>query len=302
MSAIALGKEERIGLVVAVALHAAVVAAMLIRPPLHSVVKPPARIEVTISDLYGMTSTSPDPNSQAAPDRGPVLGEAAPLPEPAPALPEPAQPTPRAAEEPRPQRTSRPEPKPKPKPAPRATERPRPAAKEPPKTSSSRKSSAIDDIISRPSPKSDSSASKSSAAPRKSGASSFAQAFGEGAPGASAESGKGAPAAEIGPQQRSALAAAINRQLKPHWQAPQGADADLLTTRVRFRLNSDGSLAGEPQVLGTTGQTAANQAQVQRHQEQAVRAVKLAAPFDLPKDLYEGWKVVTTNFDRRLSQ
>ena len=31
-------------------------------------------------------------------------------------------------------------------------------------------------------------------------------------------------------------------------------------------------------------------------------AVKLAAPFSLPEDLYAGWKVVTTNFDRRLSQ
>lgn len=73
-------------------------------------------------------------------------------------------------------------------------------------------------------------------------------------------------------------------------------------TRVRFRLNRDGSLAGEPQVLATTGQTEANQPQVSRHQEQAVRAVKLAAPFDLPEPLYDGWKVVTTNFDRKLSQ
>ncbi|AXB77547.1 hypothetical protein TQ38_014395 [Novosphingobium sp. P6W] len=71
---------------------------------------------------------------------------------------------------------------------------------------------------------------------------------------------------------------------------------------MRFRLARDGSLSGEPEVVSTTGQNAANQAQVTRHQEQAIRAVKLAAPFNLPDDLYEGWKVVTTNFDRRLSQ
>ncbi|WP_255406177.1 TonB C-terminal domain-containing protein [Novosphingobium sp. CF614] len=291
-------KQEGIGLFVAVALHAAVLAILLIRLPHHAVVKPPERVEVTISDEVGMTSTSPDPRSQAAPDSAPELGEPAPEAPPVPEIaPEPAplplQPAPRPVEAPRP--------KPTPKPAPKAIQKPKPAEQAPPRNSSSRKSSAIDAIVSQPNRASPSS-SKAKAPPKKSGGSSFAEAFKQGTPDAKSASGSGAPAAAIGPKQVSALVAAVNRQLKPHWQAPQGADADLLVTRVRFRLNRDGSLAGEPQVLSTSGQTPANQAQVQRHQEQAVRAIKLAAPFSLPDDLYDGWKIVTTNFDRRLSQ
>ena len=37
--------------------------------------------------------------------------------------------------------------------------------------------------------------------------------------------------------------------------------------------------------------------------EQAIRAVRLAAPFDLPTDLYAAWKhVASFRFDRKLSQ
>lgn len=331
MAATGMRKEERIGLAVAVGLHAAVLAAILFIHPRGDVMKPPERIEVTISDEVGLTSTAPDPG-EAAPDKGPELGE--PAPEAAPvAEPEPApvpEPEPRPAPEPAPRPVEKPEPRPQPKPTARpkpapakpqpkpqppkpkpAPAKPKPAPKPAEKTPP-RKSSAIDAIVRKPSPKpatpgrssSSSAASSSNASTpsRKPGSSTFDDAFGKGTPGASAPKQTGTPAAQIGASQRSALGAAINRQIKPRWQAPQGADVELLVTRVRFRLNRDGSLAGAPEVLGTTGQTASNQAQVERHREQAVRAVRLAAPFDLPDDLYEGWKVVTTTFDRRLSQ
>ena len=312
MASTGMRREEGVGLAVAIALHAAVLAALLIRPPHHPVVTPPQRIEVTISDKVGMTSTSPDPFSAAAPDRGPVEGEAAPEPQPvAEPIPEPLPPAPapRAVERPQPRPAPQPAPRPAPKPAPKAKPAPKPAPKPSPRVTekpkpSTRKSSAIDDIVAKPASRTSSSSSstKSTTPPRKAGSSSFADAFEQGIPGAKSDSGKGVPASQIGAQARSALSAAIRRQLKPHWKVPQGVEADLLVTRVRFRLNSDGSLAGEPEVLSTSGQTAANQAQVTRHQEQAVRAVKLAAPFNLPEDLYEGWKVVTTNFDKGLSQ
>ncbi|MYL98625.1 hypothetical protein GR702_12705 [Novosphingobium sp. FGD1] len=352
-----LRKDEGIGLGVAIALHAAVLWAILyLKPGESEVVKPPQRIEVTISEEVGMTSTSPNPDAKAAPDKSPELGdpapEAAPVQpvEPAPApQPEPRpvpEPAPRAVERPQPKPQPRPEPKPqpkpqpprpapkpapkapakpvekpqpkpqpqaqpKPKPQPKASAKPRPAQKAEPKkpaTTDARKSSAIDTIVkSKPKaapPGKSAGTSKSSTPPKKAGSSAFDDAFKSGTPGARSESGSGAPAAKVGPAQVSALNAAIGRQLKPHWRgkAPEGADAELLVTRVRFRLNRDGSLAGEPQVVSTTGQTDANRAQVSRHQEQAIRAVKLAAPFNLPDDLYEGWKVITTNFDRRLSQ
>ncbi|MED5545040.1 TonB C-terminal domain-containing protein [Novosphingobium decolorationis] len=304
MASLALRKDEGVGLVVAVVLHAGLLGVLLLRPAPEEIVPRPERIEVSISDEVGMTSTSPDPFSQAAPDMAPTLGEPAPeaLPEPeTPAEPAPAP----QPEEPRPTPPApEPKPKPAPKPAPKAKPKPKPepAKAEPkPKAAPSRKSSAIDDIVSKPSAKpSTASSSKATSEPKKAGGSRVSSNFLDGVSGGTSESGSGAPAAAIGPKQVSALGAAIRRQLKPHWQAPQGADAELLVTKVRFRLKPDGTLDGEPQIVSTSGKTASNAAQVSRHQEQAIRAVKLAAPFNLPDDLYEGWKVVTTNFDRRL--
>ena len=83
MATLGLRKDERIGLIVAVALHAAVLGALFLDPHTDEVVRPPERIEVTISDDYGLTSTSPDPYSEAAADIAPTIGEAAPAPAPA---------------------------------------------------------------------------------------------------------------------------------------------------------------------------------------------------------------------------
>ncbi|MFO1260646.1 MAG: cell envelope biogenesis protein TolA [Sphingomonadaceae bacterium] len=110
----------------------------------------------------------------------------------------------------------------------------------------------------------------------------------------------GAPASAIGPEQKSALGAEIRRQIKPYWKAPTGADVELLRTTVSFRLARDGSLIGDPEVVATTGQTQSNSAQVRVYQEQALKAVRLAAPFRLPPDLYDGWKSLNINFDKRL--
>ena len=111
------------------------------------------------------------------------------------------------------------------------------------------------------------------------------------------------PAARAGPQVAASLAQAISRALKPRWNAPQGAEADQLVTVLTFDLNPDGSLAGRPKVVSQSGVTDANRAQQARHAEQAIRAVQLAAPFDLPAQYYSLWKhVASFRFDRRLSQ
>lgn len=138
----------------------------------------------------------------------------------------------------------------------------------------------------------------------KSGASRIGDDFLKGSPGGTAKAKPGpAPAAAIGPAVRSALAGAISRQLKPKWVAPQGADAELLVTFLTWDLNPDGSLAGAPRVVRQEGITDANRAQATRHAEQAIRAVRLAEPFNLPDEFYPAWKRVTTfRFDRKLSQ
>ncbi|MBX9644242.1 MAG: hypothetical protein K2W91_09120 [Novosphingobium sp.] len=128
--------------------------------------------------------------------------------------------------------------------------------------------------------------------------------FLKGTPGATATGpATGQPAAAIGPAVRSALASAISRQLKPRWVAPQGAEAELLVTVLTWDLNPDGTLAGNPRVIRQEGITDANRAQAARHAEQAIRAVRLAAPFQLPDEFYPAWKRVSSfRFDRKLSQ
>ncbi len=114
---------------------------------------------------------------------------------------------------------------------------------------------------------------------------------------------RNASAATIGPAVRSALAGVISRQLKPKWTAPQGIDAEKLVTILSWSLNQDGSLAGTPRVVRQDGITDANRAQAARHGEQAIRAVQLAAPFNLPPEYYDAWKrVADFRFDRKLSQ
>jgi hypothetical protein len=99
------------------------------------------------------------------------------------------------------------------------------------------------------------------------------------------------------------LLGAISRSIKPRWVAPQGAEAEKLVTFVTWSLNRDGTLSGAPRVVRQDGITDANRPQAARHAEQAVRAIQLAAPFELPSEYYDAWKrIVEFRFDKRLSQ
>lgn len=312
MAAGRLNREEVIGLGVAGAAHVALVALLVLQPPSAPPVVPPERIAVTISEEVGLTSTSPEPASDARPDEAPEIGEPAPPePEPAPPRPEPVrreppppppkveprpQPKPQPKASPQPTASARPAPSPSPRPtasrtpAPRATASPAPRATASPRPAATRSAAPAAQASPRP-------------ATTRAGGSRVGEDFLKGVPGARATgTSQTPPAATVGPAVRSAIGQAIGRQLKPHWVVPQGAETELLVTRVRFRLARDGSLVGEPEVLDTTGVTDANRNQVQRHREQALRAIRLAAPFDLPEEFYSAWQVVTSNFDRRLAQ
>lgn len=111
-----------------------------------------------------------------------------------------------------------------------------------------------------------------------------------------------APASALGASERASLLQGIVREVKPHWQPPSGPDSDQLVSKVRFRLNPDGSLNGRPTLVGQRGENATNRTQAGRHGEQAIRAVQLAAPFDLPERYYDAWKTVTLDFDWKLAQ
>lgn len=120
--------------------------------------------------------------------------------------------------------------------------------------------------------------------------------------GASASAASGTPAKSIGPAVASSIGAEIRRQLKPHWKSPTGADVELLRTTLIVRLKRDGSLDGSPTLDAQTGVTQSNRGQARLHVDQAIRAVRLAAPFQLPAEYYDAWKVIRPTFDKRLSQ
>jgi hypothetical protein len=115
-------------------------------------------------------------------------------------------------------------------------------------------------------------------------------------------SGAGTPAAAFGSAERASLQAAINRQLKPKWTAPEGVDVEKLDTTLTWDLNPDGSLKGRPRLVSQTGKTDSNAPQQARHIELAIRAVQISAPFKLPPEFYDHWKRLTWHFDRNLSQ
>ena len=267
-----MSREERIGLAIAIAAHIGLVAWLALAPSRSTFQPPPERMTVTLSDEVAPEATAPEPMAQAAPDTAPTLGEAAPEPEP---LPEtaPPEPTPRVVAGPLPRAAQQ---------VVKPTARP------------SSKSSAAVPVDTRTRRRPDTPA----------GASRVGSDFLKGVPGGEV---RGAaltpPAARTGPQVAASLSQAISRALKPRWNAPQGAEADQLVTVLTFDLNPDGSLAGRPKVVSQSGVTDANSPQKARHAEQAIRAVQLAAPYDLPAQYYSLWKhVASFRFDRRLSQ
>ena len=110
------------------------------------------------------------------------------------------------------------------------------------------------------------------------------------------------PAAQAGPEVQASIRRMVRDELRPFWNSPSGADAELLRTELSIWLGRDGSVT-RVEVIGTTGVTPSNRPQVKLHQEQAVKAVKLASPFNLPERFYDAWKHLSPiGFDRKLSR
>ena len=294
-----LSREERLGLAVAVAAHVALAGMFLIKDDAPPKVPTPERMVVSLANDVSLESTAPDPSAEPAASIAPEIAD-----EPSPPVPEPleavvpreVQPAPPPPPPPpRPRASARPEPRPSP--APRATSRPEPRPSPAPRATAKAEP--------RPSP-----APRASARPRatpapaaspareRAGGSRIGADFLEGR--SDTDGNRGSPAETFGPSEAAALNSAISRQLKPHWSAPSGVDADQLVTVVRFRLNKDGSLAGSPSCTSQSGVTASNEPQKDLHCDRAIRAVRLAAPFDLPDQHYDKWKLIDSRFDRRL--
>jgi colicin import membrane protein len=86
----------------------------------------------------------------------------------------------------------------------------------------------------------------------------------------------------------------VAMRLRQCWALPSGGGgSDTPTVTLRWRLNPDGSLDGEPQVIGQ----ARGDTLFQLAAEKAIRAVKECSPFPLPADKYGSWKTIERNFD-----
>jgi outer membrane biosynthesis protein TonB len=272
--ALAIDRREGTGLGLAVLGHVILLSVLAVGLiPKHEPEKLQSTpIEISLTDEAGLVSEAPEINREAPAER---FAEA-------PAPPEPLTPPP--VERPEPEPVVRPdpappkaEPRPAPKPEPKRAE-PKKASAAPPKAQprpttrevrpTGRLSGIVDGLTDQP--------SKGKA--------------------------KTPQATQIGAAVKSSLAAEVIRQLRPHWRSPTGADVELLRTTVEIRLNRDGSLASPPRVVAQTGVNASNRAQADLHKERALNAARLAAPFNLPEEYYDAWKILRPNFDRNLSR
>lgn len=279
--------EERTGLIIALGLHLAVIAALAIQALMPAPEIPVTeRMTVNLAEDVGLEATAPDPVPESRAAEAPQLSDT-----PAPVAP----PVPDVVEPARPVEVDRPVTRPSPAPT-RATTTRRETARQPAR-------------VTRETPRETPREARREAAPPKkterSGGSRIGDNFLAGSGSSTTTSETRTPASQIGASAKASIVSAIARQVRPHWQgkAPSGADAELLVTVLAFDLNPDGSLKGRPRVVSQSGVNAANEAQKDRHAEVAVRAVQLAAPFDLPDEYYEAWKSVRgARFDRNLSR
>lgn len=285
MMARGLRREEKAGLLVALALHVALVIALLLQPDKPEATPPVERMTVNLATEVGLDATAPDPVPQSRAAVAPTLSDTP----AAEVVQAPLAPPVERAVEPRVTRVQ--------SPIPRPTAQPRRQPEARPTAQPRRQSDA------RPRRRPD--AQERVKPTEKTGGSRIGDNFLEGAGNSARTSETRVPASQIGASAKASIVAAIARQVRPHWQgaAPSGADAELLATVLAFELNPDGSLKGRPRVIAQEGVTPANEAQKERHAEVAIRAVQLAAPFDLPAEYYSAWKSIRgARFDRNLSR
>lgn len=276
MATLALRNDEKIGLGAAVLLHGALVGVLAMQTMRSEVAVFPERINVSLATEVGLEAAAPEPVSESRMASAPTLAD---NPAPAPA-PEAAKPEPAPRVQPAP-------PKPKP-PARAAPQQPAPTRdrsrpdRTPPKQA----------VTTPP---------KKTAAPKTGGGSRIGDDFLPGKGSSTTTTETRAPAAKFGAQEAADLRSAISRQIKRNWTAPNGVEAELLVSVVRWQLNPDGTLKGRPTCKTTPSSiTTSNRPQATLHCERAIRAVQLAAPFKLPEQFYSRWDDLEWQFDRRL--
>ena len=90
---------------------------------------------------------------------------------------------------------------------------------------------------------------------------------------------------------------ALKQQVQKCWNVPTGAvNAEDLAISIEVRLNRDGTLMGQPQIVNQ-GRYKSDFHRIAA--ESAKRAVLQCQPYKLPPEKYERWREITMNFDPR---
>lgn len=100
-------------------------------------------------------------------------------------------------------------------------------------------------------------------------------------------------------RQKVDLAQKVRDQVMPCWNPPSASEAGLAIVRLRFRLDRDGRVVGQPVQSGVTGQTEANAAYINLLTNSGRRAILMCAPLELPPELFEAWAQVEVEFNPR---
>ncbi|GIU67024.1 hypothetical protein [Candidatus Phycosocius spiralis] len=102
-----------------------------------------------------------------------------------------------------------------------------------------------------------------------------------------------------GTQLTGDLEATLRRQIYGCWLEPaQTSGLDRLVVEVQIELGMDGQLVREPKLVRPSSRSGADGALLVAI-DNALRAVRQCAPFDLPQDRYSQWRLVNFSFDKR---
>ncbi len=301
-------RSEQVGLGIAAAGHVLLFGLLsvgfLATPnPLKLASKP---IDISLVDDVALEAAAPAqteaPEASVAPDPGPPE-DAAPPPEAVPetvvaAAPTPPPPAPAPPPPPRPAPVSKPTPvkpalakptPPKPVAAKPAPAKPTPAKPAPARPRPDRLASLV------------AGAGSDAAAPRpRPRGSQLGADFRKGLAITPERGNAPTPrAATVSASAVAGLGDAIARQVQPcaNRIPNPGPGANLIRSKLRLRMNADGTLATRPTLTGQTGVNDTNQRYAQRVGELAMSAIIQCAPYELPDELYEaGWKDIIINY------
>jgi len=91
---------------------------------------------------------------------------------------------------------------------------------------------------------------------------------------------------------------AMRNQIKPCWNVPAGApEPEKLIVAVDIHLAPDGSIARAPELSRETEAAAAGNAFMRTAAENALRAIHVCAPYNLPPESYSVWSDLQVVFD-----